>query len=58
MITKKEKWKQQQKAFKAVPHVFSKKIVSWMYCSGCGLVALNNDVTRKRMQQSCEAMED
>jgi hypothetical protein len=58
MITKKEKWKQQQRTFKTTQHVFNKKIVSWMYCSGCGLVALNNEATRKRMQKPCVSMED
>jgi len=28
-----------------------------MYCSGCGLVALNNEATRKRMAKPCESME-
>ena len=58
MITKKEKWKQQQRTFKTTQHDFNKKIVSWMYCSGCGLVALNNEATRKRMQKPCVSMED
>lgn len=35
-------------------HKFDKKICHWWYCSGCGLVALKNDATRKRMKQKCE----
>ncbi len=58
MITKREKWEHQQKSFKTTSHIFNKKIVSWMYCSGCGLVALNNEATRKRMQKPCESMEN
>ena len=58
MITKKQKWESKQKTFKTTKHIFNKKIVSWVYCSGCGLVALNNDSTRKRMTKPCESMED
>lgn len=46
------------KKFKTVPHQWNGKICSWVYCTGCGLVALRNDSTRKRMQQGCESMED
>ena len=58
-LTKAQKFKQQQKqAFKKVPHQFDKKICHWLYCSGCGLVALKNDSTRRRIEQSCESMEE
>jgi len=58
MATKAQDFKARQKAFKKVPHQFNKKVCHWSYCSGCGLVALKNDATRKRMAQSCESMED
>lgn len=47
-----------RKMFKMVPHQFTKKVFHWLYCSGCGLVNLKNDSTRKRMSQPCESMED
>lgn len=47
-----------QKKFKTVPHQFSGRIFHWLYCTGCGLVNLKNDATRKRMAMSCESMED
>lgn len=46
------------KKFKTVPHQFTKKICHWLYCSGCGLVNLKNDSTRRRMALGCESMED
>lgn len=57
-MTKDQAYRASKKAFKKVPHNFNKKVCHWMYCSGCGLVALKNDSTRKRMQQSCESMEE
>ena len=47
-----------QKQFKTVPHQFNKKVCHWVYCSGCGLVALKNESTRKRMAEGCQSMED
>lgn len=47
-----------KKKFKSVPHKFNKRVQHWVYCSGCGLVALKNAATRKRMRQPCESMED
>lgn len=38
---------------KHVGHNFSGKIVSWKYCVKCGLITLNNKVTRKAMGQNC-----
>ena len=58
MATKRRIFEARQKAFKKVPHNFNKKICRWVYCSGCGLVALNNEATRKRMAKPCESMED
>jgi len=46
------------KQFRTTPHQWNGKICSWVYCTGCGLVALRNDSTRKRMQQGCESMEE
>jgi hypothetical protein len=61
MATKAQDYKAKllsQKQFKKVPHQFTKRVFHWMYCSGCGLVNLKNESTRKRMSQPCEAMED
>jgi hypothetical protein len=44
--------------FQKVAHSFTKKVCHWFYCSGCGLVALKNESTRKRMQEPCDAMEE
>lgn len=57
-MTKDQAYQASKKAFKKVPHSFNKKVCHWMYCSGCGLVALKNDSTKKRMKQSCESMEE
>jgi len=58
MATKRQVYEAKQKTFKTSVHVFNKKVCSWVYCSGCGLVALNNEATRKRMSKPCEAMEE
>jgi len=61
MSTKAQQYKAKllnQKQFKKVPHQFTKRIFHWLYCSGCGLVNLKNESTRKRIAQSCESMED
>ena len=47
-----------QKRFKTVPHQFTRKVFNWLSCTGCGLVTLKNEATRKRMQESCVSMED
>ncbi len=48
----------QDKKYKTVPHQFDRKICHWLYCSGCGLVALKNDSTQNRIKQGCNSMED
>lgn len=61
MATKRQKYEAKvlhSKEFKTVPHSFTKKVMSWVYCSGCGLVALNNESTRKRIARNCESMEE
>ena len=58
MATKRQIYEAKKRAFKTTAHRFNKKICGWVYCSGCGLVALNNDATRKRMSKPCESMED
>lgn len=49
--------------FKKTPHKFNGRLggkakLPWPYCTGCGLVLLNNESTRKRAQQSCDSMEE
>lgn len=39
-------------------HAFTLRICHWLYCRHCGLVALNNDVTRRAMKRRCPALED
>ena len=34
-------------------HSFTKRVLSWPYCSRCGLVALKNDATRREMGKPC-----
>lgn len=61
MATKAQDYKARianQKRYKTVPHQFTKKVFNWLYCSGCGLVTLKNESTRKRMAESCQSMED
>lgn len=48
----------EKKKYKTVPHNFSGHVFHWRYCTGCGLVTLKNESTRKRMERSCESMED
>ena len=58
-MSKKQLWKEKQKRFKLnVPHRFDRKVCHWVYCSGCGLVALKNDRTRKLMNRPCNSMEE
>lgn len=46
--------------FKTSPHLFNGKLhcLPWYYCSGCGLILLNNDATRRRANQPCFSMEN
>lgn len=39
------------------PHSMKGKICSWAYCLHCGLVALNNDLTRWCISKGCNASE-
>lgn len=58
-MSKKASWKQKKLNFKQnVAHRFDKKVMHWWYCSGCGLVALRNDVTRRSMSKPCISMEE
>lgn len=60
MATKAQNYKAKlanEKKFRTVPHQFTKRVFHWLYCSGCGLVNLKNDSTRKRMAEGCESME-
>lgn len=34
-------------------HSMTKRIAHWPYCAHCGLVALKNDVSRKKLKQPC-----
>ena len=43
---------------KSYPHSFTRKILHWWYCSGCGLVLLKNDASRKRANGSCDCGDD
>lgn len=45
------------KRFKTVPHRWEDMLVGLLH-PGCGIVALRNDSTRKRMPQGCESMGD
>ena len=59
MSTKAERYKHSQKMkFKRVPHHFNRKVMHWFYCSGCGLVALKNEITQKAMRKPCNSMEE
>lgn len=54
---------QNMNKFKKTPHKFNGRLggkakLPWPYCTGCGLVLLNNESTRKRAQQSCDSMEE
>ena len=58
MATKAQDYQAKQKKFKVAAHQFTKKVFHWRYCSGCGLVNLKNESTRKRMVEGCQSMED
>jgi hypothetical protein len=58
MLTKSQKYKAQQKAFKTTAHVYKGKIFHWKYCTGCGHVLLKNDASRKTASKPCYSMED
>ena len=57
-MSKKSIWKEKQKQYKIVGHNFKGKVLSWKYCSGCGLVNLKNKATEDRMRLPCISMED
>lgn len=35
------------------PHLFDARIAGYLYCVYCGLMALNNDATRKAIKCGC-----
>lgn len=39
--------------YKFEPHAFASRIVSWPYCSYCGLVYLKNDFTAWCVKMGC-----
>lgn len=39
-------------------HSFKSQILSWPFCSQCGLVLLKNETSRKCAQQKCVVWED
>lgn len=42
---------------RAGAHQMTKKILHWPYCARCGLVRLNNDVTRRALRKECVTWE-
>jgi len=40
------------------PHRLDARVLSWLYCSRCGLMALRNEATRLALRQPCTWMED
>jgi len=38
-------------------HQFDHRFISWMVCTKCGLVALNNKPSRKEMGKPCHGAE-
>lgn len=40
------------------PHAMSGKIFNWAYCVHCGLVALKNEETRKKLKRGCWKWKD
>jgi hypothetical protein len=35
------------------PHAMTKRILHWPYCARCGLLALNNDESRRAIRRPC-----
>ena len=40
------------------PHAMTGKILHWPTCVHCGLVALKNEATRKRLKRGCWVWKD
>ncbi len=38
---------------KHLPHKFNRRVLSWLYCSLCGLVLLRNPATEAAVRRSC-----
>lgn len=39
-------------------HAMTKKILNWPYCAHCGLVALKNEASRRKLKEPCVTVED
>lgn len=39
-------------------HSMTKRVLNWMYCANCGLLALKNDATRKALKAKCIVYEE
>lgn len=39
------------------PHSFTERALHWPYCAHCGLLLLNNEVTRRWAAKVCEVEE-
>jgi len=45
----------QRESYKLVPHTFRAGVVGKSYCTGCGLIALNNKFTSWAVSKGCLA---
>lgn len=39
-------------------HAFTKRVLHWPYCAGCGLMLLKNELTRKAANSKCVVYDD
>lgn len=39
-------------------HTFNVRFLAWAMCPYCGMLALNNDKSRKEMRKNCKGKDD
>lgn len=51
-------WEDRKTITRHGPHVMTRKILSWLCCARCGLLALKNAATRAALRTPCEWIDD
>lgn len=46
-------WIPGKSVIRKAPHAMTRKILSWMACARCGLLALRNEATRRALKRPC-----
>jgi len=43
---------------KSKDHTFNLTILTWRYCSKCGLIAMKNERSRRKIKKQCQGTQE